>query len=88
MKVFGLIRRQAPPSPIGEGSSATLSERVAPKGRAPRLRAPRAIVPVKQLFVAHFVGVADTFAHENASASSVGKRHLSLGTPKRRLLLR
>ena len=50
MKVFSLIRRQAPPyreppntapcvalfgeplSPIGEGSSATLSERVAPKG--------------------------------------------------------
>ena len=37
-KGIGLIRRQATPSPIGDGSSATLSERVAPKGRALLLR--------------------------------------------------
>ncbi|MBQ9468891.1 MAG: hypothetical protein IJU52_07800 [Clostridia bacterium] len=49
---------------------------MAPKGALRSFAAPREIVPVKQLFVVHFVGFADTFAHEKASASSGGKRHL------------
>ena len=44
-----------------------------PKHGAPRLRAPRAIVPVKQLFVVHFVSFADSLPARQAGGDIPGQ---------------